>query len=85
MSNFKGKDSTKKQIDFDSEASLNSIVAEIGKQKLSGNKSIAARLISFITSNAKLTAILAGYFIISGIVINIYGIYQLIKFTINLF
>lgn len=86
MTQFKGKGSNSKakeeEIDFNNAESFSKIVNEISKDKLKNSKSISdvpKKIIAFLTSNVKVVAIIAGYFILSGIVLNIYGIYRLIK------
>lgn len=85
MSGFKGKGSNSKakeeEIDFNNPDSFSKIVGEISKDKLKNSKSISdvpKKIIAFLTSNVKVVAILAGYLILSGVVLNIYGIYKLI-------
>lgn len=85
MSSFSGKkqDSKKqsqiaKKIDFNDEDSVKDVLSQISKNSKSGSKNVAERLITFFSSHVALTAVIAVYLIVSGIVGNIYAICNLI-------
>jgi len=85
MSGFKGKGANaSKEVDFNN-TSFESIVKDTVKTKLkNGPSNPATKAIAFVTSRPKATAILAGYFIFTGVIANVTVIYKSVKFLINL-
>ncbi len=82
MSANNGKKHKKKEveIDFNDPNSFKSIVNEIAKDKSkNGGKNIATRVVTFVTTNIKATAIVLIYLTISGIIANVSLICNLIK------
>lgn len=69
------------EIDFNNPDSFKKIVNEISKEKLSGSniKDIPKNVIAFLTGNMKSVAIIAIYFLGTGLVMNIIWIIKLFE------